>query len=50
MMKKIKYISIAILCIGGFFKHNCYPFANILVSLGFVAVAITFLIMAFKDK
>lgn len=49
-MKKLNYISIAILCIGGFFKHNCFPFANIIVSLGFLAVAITFLIMAIKDK
>ncbi len=50
-MKKLNYISIAILCIGGFFKHNSYPYANILVSIGFASVAITFLIIAFsKDK
>ena len=45
-MKKLNYISIALLCIGGFFKHNSYPYADILVSIGFAAVAITFLFMA----
>ena len=49
-MKKLNYISIAILCIGGFFKHNSYPYANILVSLGFALVAITFILMAIKEK
>ena len=49
-MKKLNHISIAILCIGGFFKHNSYPYANILVSIGFAAVAITFLVMAFSKN
>jgi hypothetical protein len=29
-MKKLNYISIALLCVGGFFKHNSYPFTNVL--------------------
>ncbi len=50
-MRKLNYISIALLCVGGLFKHNSYPYANILVSIGFTAVAITFLAMAiFKKK
>tara|TARA_B100001142_G_C14263251_1_gene627908 strand:+ start:200 stop:358 length:159 start_codon:yes stop_codon:yes gene_type:complete len=49
-MKRLNYISIAILCIGGFFKHNSYPYANILVSIGFAAVAITLLVIAFSEK
>ena len=49
-MKRLNYISIAILCIGGLFKHNSYPYANILVSIGFVAVAITLLLMAFSKE
>ncbi len=50
-MKKLNQISIAMLCIGGLFKHNSYPYANILVSIGFVAVAATLLAMSLsKDK
>ena len=49
-MKKLNQISIAILCIAGFFKHNSYPYANILVSIGFIAVAATLIIMAFSKK
>ena len=49
-MKKLNYIAIAILCIGGFFKHNSYPYANILVSIGFAAVAITCLAIAFSNN
>ena len=50
-MKKLNQISIAILCLGGLFKHNSYPYANILVSIGFIAVATTLLVLALsKDK
>tara|TARA_B100001540_G_C15700154_1_gene593460 strand:- start:84 stop:242 length:159 start_codon:yes stop_codon:yes gene_type:complete len=49
-MRKINQIAIAILCIGGFFKHNSYPYANILVSIGFATVAITFILMAFSKN
>ncbi len=50
-MKKLNQISIAILCLGGLFKHNSYPYANILVSIGFIAVATTLFVLALsKDK
>ena len=49
-MKKLNQISIAILCVGGFFKHNSYPYANILVSIGFIAVAVTLIAMAFSKN
>ena len=50
-MKKLNQISIAILCIGGMFKHNSFPYANSLVSIGFIAVAFTLIAMSFsKDK
>ena len=50
-MKKLNQISIAILCIGGLFKHNSFPYANILVSIGFISVAATLLLIALsKDK
>jgi len=49
-MKKFNYISISILCIGGFLKHNSFPYANILVSIGFVSVAVTLLLIAFNEK
>ena len=49
-MKKLNQISIAILCVGGFFKHNSYPYANILVSIGFIAVAATLIVIAFSEK
>ena len=49
-MKKLNQISIAILCAGGFFKHNLYPYANILVSIGFIAVAVTLIAMAFSKN
>ena len=49
-MKKLNQISIAILCIGGLFKHNSYPYANVLVSVGFFAVATTLIIMALKKE
>ncbi len=46
-MKKLNYISIAIFCVGALFKHNSFPYANILVSVGLLSMAITFLAMAF---
>lgn len=49
-MRKLNYISIALLCVGGFFKHNSYPYANVLVSIGFAAVAITFVVMAISKE
>lgn len=49
-MKKLNQISIAILCFGGFLKHNSYPYANILVSIGFIAVAVTLIAMAFSKN
>ena len=49
-MKKLNQISIALLCIGGLFKHNSFPYANILVSIGFIAVAATLFIIAFSEK
>ena len=49
-MKKLNYISIALLCIGGFFKHNSYPYANIIVSIGFLAVAVTLLLRAISKE
>ena len=49
-IKKLNHISIAILCIGGFFKHNSYPYANILVSIGFIFVALTFILMSFSKE
>ena len=50
MQKKLNHISIAILCIGGFFKHNSFPYANILVSIGFIFVALTFILISFSKK
>ena len=47
IMKKLNYLSIAIFCVGALFKHNSFPYANILVSIGLLFMAITFLIMAF---
>ena len=49
-MKKLNQISIALLCIGGLFKHNSFPYANILVSIGFIAVAATFIAMTFSKQ
>ena len=49
-IKNLNHISIAILCIGGFFKHNSYPYANILVSIGFIFVALTFILMSFTKE
>jgi hypothetical protein len=46
-MKKLNYLSIAIFCVGALFKHNSFPYANILVSVGLFSMAITFLAMAF---
>ena len=50
MLKKLNHISIAILCIGGFFKHNSFPYANILVSIGFIFVALTFILISFSKE
>ena len=50
MLKKLNHISIAILCVGGFFKHNSFPYANILVSIGFIFVALTFILISFSKK
>ena len=50
MLKKLNHISIAILCIGGFFKHNSFPYANIIVSIGFIFVALTFILMSFSKE
>jgi len=49
-MRKLNYISIALLCVGGFFKHNSYPYANVLVSIGFATVTITFLARAISKE
>jgi len=46
-MRKLNYLSIAIFCVGALFKHNAFPYANILVSVGLLCMAITFLAMAF---
>ena len=46
-MKKLNYLSIAIFCVGALFKHNSFPYANILVSVGLLSMAITFIAMAF---
>jgi len=48
--KKLNYVSIAILCIGGFLKHNSFPYANIIVSIGFIFVALTFILMSFSKE
>ena len=49
-IKKLNHISIAIICIGGFFKHKSYPYANILVLMGFIFVGLTFILMSFLKE
>ena len=49
-MKKLNQLSIAILCIGGLFKHNSWHYADILVSIGFITVATTLTLMSVSKK
>ena len=49
-MKKLNQISIAILCIGGLFKHNSFPYANVLVTIGFTSVAFTLIALALSKE
>ena len=49
-MKKLQYLSIAILCIGALFKNWHAPGANFLISAGLIGIALYYIILAFSNK
>ena len=50
-MKRLQYLSIAILCIGALFKNWHAPYANLLLSIGLIGVALYYIALTFsKDQ
>ena len=50
-MKKLQYLSIALLCVGVLFKNWHLPLAGLLLDAGLIGIALYYIALTFsKDK
>ena len=49
-MKKLQYLSIAILCIGALLKDWHAPGAGLLISAGLIGIALYYIILTFSKE